>query len=360
MTEPHILIIRFSALGDVAMLVPVVHSLAVQYPHARITVVSRPFAAAFFSTLDSNVSFKAVDLKQYKGLGGLSRLYSQLRALAPTHIADCHGVMRTLYLRLRFRLGGSCKVACIDKHRKEKRGLTATKGKKMCQLPTSFSNYADVLAALGFPVKLSFESLYESRKAPVELLPENLSVKPQGEKWIGLAPFATHPGKIYPIKKMERVVELLLERNPKSRIFLFHGRGAEAEQMTLWEKRFSGVTEAEPLPKDRRVQSASSQLGGIDKELVLMSELDVMVSMDSSNMHLASLVSCPVVSVWGATHRFAGFLGWNQDPQNCVQLEGLECRPCSVYGNRPCVHGDYRCLESITPEAVVEKIERNL
>ena len=55
MKTEHILVIRFSAMGDVAMTVPVVYSLAKQYPHVRITVLSRPFARPFFENLSPNV-----------------------------------------------------------------------------------------------------------------------------------------------------------------------------------------------------------------------------------------------------------------------------------------------------------------
>jgi ADP-heptose:LPS heptosyltransferase len=91
------------------------------------------------------------------------------------------------------------------------------------------------------------------------------------------------------------------------------------------------------------------------EELALMSHLDVMVSMDSGNMHLASLVNTPVVSIWGATHPLAGFLGWNQSEKNVVQTD-MPCRPCSVYGNKPCMRNDYACLNQITPESVVQRI----
>ena len=87
-----------------------------------------------------------------------------------------------------------------------------------------------------------------------------------------------------------------------------------------------------------------------------MSHLDLMISMDSANMHLASLVNTPVVSVWGATHPYAGFLGWNQSPENIVQTD-LPCRPCSVYGRKQCLRGDIACMESITPQSIVDKVE---
>ena len=56
-------------MGDVAMMVPVVSSLAHQYPHLRITVLSRPFARTFFEGLAPNVGFMGADLKnEYRGL----------------------------------------------------------------------------------------------------------------------------------------------------------------------------------------------------------------------------------------------------------------------------------------------------
>jgi ADP-heptose:LPS heptosyltransferase len=91
------------------------------------------------------------------------------------------------------------------------------------------------------------------------------------------------------------------------------------------------------------------------QELILMSHLDVMLSMDSANMHLASLTGTPVVSVWGATHPMAGFLGFNQSEDNIIQLD-LDCRPCSIYGNKSCRRGDYACLQNIPPERIVERI----
>lgn len=344
MYPKHILIIRFSAIGDVAMLVPVVYSLAMQYPDVRVTVLSRPFARCFFENLAPNVSFMAADLKQeYKGIRGLNALYRRLVAKHFTHVADMHGVLRSHYLRLRFILGHN-KVEHINKHRKDKRRLASLDKKDMRQLPTSFSNYADVLEKLGFPVKLSFQSIFGNTKASLRTLPQEIGEKKPFHKWIGIAPFAAHQGKIYPLEKMEKVIETLIKRRPNCRVFLFHGRGAEAEKMQQWVNCYPQVT------------SASNILGSMDKELALMSNLDVMVSMDSGNMHLASLVACPVVSIWGATHRYAGFMGWNQSEANAVELN-MPCRPCSIYGSKPCVHGDYRCLNNIDTERIIEKID---
>ena len=413
MKTDHLLIIRFSAMGDVAMTVPVVKSLAQQYPDLRITVLSKPFARTLFDGLAPNVSFMGADIKgEYHGIKGLNALYRRLTAKNFTAIADLHSILRSSYLRMRFNFD-RYRVAHIDKHRAMRRALTATNNKQLVQLPTPFEGYADVLAQLGYPVNINFTSIFppeggdlkliapfingkskgeeekklserekaireetacegaeakvlseekEGKREEAKVLSEGAegkreeekvlsekeeeevkaeSLKPRGEKWIGIAPFAAHKGKIYPLEKMERVIELLLEREPNCRIFLFGGGAEERELLTQWESRHDRCT--------------CALLGSLYNELVLMSHLDTMVSMDSANMHLASLTGTRVVSVWGATHPFAGFMGWNQSPADAVQTT-LPCRPCSIFGNKPCLHGDYPCLNSITPEEIVERV----
>ena len=88
-----------------------------------------------------------------------------------------------------------------------------------------------------------------------------------------------------------------------------------------------------------------------------MSWLDAMVSMDSANMHLASLVHTPVVSIWGPTHPYCGFSGWHQSPDLAVQLD-ISCRPCSVFGNKECYIGDFRCMRSISPQMIIDKVTK--
>ena len=134
-------------MGDVAMTVPVVSALAHQYPALRITVLSRPFARVFFEGLAPNVGFMGADLKgEYHGIKGLNALYRRLIAKNFTAIADFHAILRSSYLRMRFNIA-RFRVAHINKHRAERRALTAQGSKKRLQpIPTSFEAYSDVLA----------------------------------------------------------------------------------------------------------------------------------------------------------------------------------------------------------------------
>ena len=334
-------------MGDVAMTVPVVYALAKEYPGLRVTMLSQPFARPLFENIAPNVSFMEADIKEeYKGIKGLNALYRRLAAKQFTAIADLHNVLRSSYLRMRFNLGQN-NVAHINKHRELRKQLTATKDKVMKPIPTAFDNYKDVFAQLGYPIKnMDFKSVFPT-KGPLRLLPAEIGEKKDFQQWIGIAPFAAHEGKAYPLDKMEVVIDDLLQRHPSARLFLFGGGSKETELLKDIAKRHKCCTVVPGL------------LHGLHEELILMSNLDVMVSMDSANMHLASLTGTPVVSVWGATHPYAGFMGWNQKEENAVQVS-LPCRPCSIFGNKPCHRGDYACLRQIDPMAIVRKIENNL
>ncbi len=337
--------IRFSALGDVAMTVPVVYSLAQQYPDVRITVLSRPFARTFFEDLAPNVNFMEANLGEYRGMKGLNRLYRRLVAKQFTHVADLHSVLRSDYLRMRFNMG-RFRVEHIDKHRRERRHLVSNNNKVREALPTPFENYLEVFSRLGFPIdRLSFTSLFPPEGGNLNLLPKIIGPKPSWEQWIGIAPTAAHEGKTYPPRLMEQVIEQLLQRYPKSRIFLF-GRGKqEHELFTAWVTRWPQCV------------YVGSHLETMHQELILMSHLNVMLSMDSANMHMASLTDTPVVSIWGATHPLAGFMGYRQSNDNAIGLD-LDCRPCSIFGQKPCRYGDYHCLTGITPQSIVNHLSK--
>ena len=97
----------------------------------------------------------------------------------------------------------------------------------------------------------------------------------------------------------------------------------------------------------------------LDQELALNSRLDLLICMDSANMHFASLVGTRVLSVWGATHPYAGFYGYHQDPEDCIQLD-LPCRPCSVFGQKPCLRKDWACMKQLNPDLIINKVLTSL
>lgn len=343
-----LLVIRFSSLGDVAMTIPVVCSLAEAYPELDISVLTRKEFASLFFHMPPNVRFLGASLQgKHRGLGGLHRLYYGL--LAPMrfdYVADFHSVLRSWVLDLRFLLAGK-RVARIRKGRSEKKRLTRARKKRLVPLETSVGRYADTLARLGFelPRPLPFVSIFgKEGKASPSLFHPVTRPKQAGEVWIGIAPFARYAGKSYPLPAMHEIV-LYLAECPEVKIFLF-GAGKEKTKLLEWQME--------------RPDSLFVPTGVVDMEgeLALMSHLDLMVSMDSANMHLASLVHTRVLSLWGQTHPFCGFLGYGQQLADCLQREDMECRPCSVFGNKECRYKTYACMAGLPQEQVLARIEQ--
>lgn len=325
------------------MTIPVVYACACQHPEVNFTVLSREFVRPLFGQMPPNVHFMGADLKgKHKGIVGLEQLFDELHPMGFDAVADLHDVLRSKYLRMRFRLAG-VKTARIDKGRREKKALTSVARKKLVPLKSSFERYADVFRSLGLEVTPHFTSVFGSGNGDLQAVRQVVDVEKGTDKWIGIAPFAAHKGKVYPLRLMEQVVASLSAVD-SYRIFLFGAGESERGTLENWEQQY------------KNVHSLAGKLR-MDGELIIMSHLDVMLSMDSANMHLASLVGTPVLSVWGATHPYAGFMGWGQSLSRAIQLD-LSCRPCSIYGDRSCMRGDYACLALIRPDTIVERIKQ--
>lgn len=326
--------IRLSAMGDVAMTVPVLRAFTEQYPNTKITVLTREFFKPFFRDL-KNVSVFSADLNgTHQGIFGLYKLSRELKHLRVGAVADLHNVLRTKILK--FFLCG-LEFIQIDKGRDEKKALIS--GQHYKQLKTTTQRYAEVFEKLGFPIDLSNPNFQKRRALTskiVAIVHEN-----KAYKWIGIAPFAAHEGKMYSLKLMEKVIEDLSETN---QIILFGGGEKEIQELNILENKFENVV------------SVAGMLS-LEEELDVISNLDLMLSMDSGNGHLAAMLGIKVITLWGVTHPFAGFQPFNQ-PRDYSILANRNIYPLiptSVYGNKfPESYKD--AMKSISPEKIIEKI----
>jgi ADP-heptose:LPS heptosyltransferase len=328
----NICVLRFSAMGDAAMCVPVIRQCLEQNPTLHVTFVSNRALGPLVKDIP-RLTFHPAELKGgHKGMAGLTRLFRELRhSTRFDAVADLHDVLRSKYLSLLFRLSG-VPVRTIDKGRREKKALTRRHDKAFRPLPTTFERYARVFRSLGLPVVL------DMGKPP---RPKAKRIGDIGMKKVGIAPFAKHLEKTWPEENAKGLVRLLLGRSDV-RVLLFGGGRDEAARLESWKSELPGM-------------EVVAGLYSLEEELGIVSTLDLMVSMDSANMHLASLFGVPVVSVWGATHPFAGFMGWGQSAELAVQAD-IGCRPCSVFGNKGCYKGTRECLTGISPHMVYERV----
>ena len=339
----HIAVMRLSAMGDVAMTVPVLRAFVKQYPTVKLTVISRPFFKPFFEGIP-NLEFFAFDEKErHKGFPGLVRLYKDVKKLKIDAFADLHNVLRSKIVSLLFALSGK-KRATVDKGREGKKELTREENKIFKQLPTMFERHAKVFEELGFPLDLSKPAFPEKAVLSSDILQ---IIGNENQKLIGIAPFAQYDSKVYPLDLMKEVIEKLAE-NSSYKILLFGGGKKEIEILDSLAQPFENVINMAGKIK-------------FQQELQLISNLDVMLSMDSGNAHIAAMLGVKVVTLWGATHPYAGFLPFNQTLENALTSDRNQYPqlPTSVYGNKV-VEGYDDAMRTILPQQVVDKLTEQL
>ena len=331
---------RLSSMGDVAVTVPVLRALVHQHPELQVTVVSRPFFKPFFDTVPQ-LHFVAFDPKTtHKGLLGLGRLYQQLSSLSIDAFADFHNVLRSKMVRSLFALSGK-KTAALDKGRAEKKTLTRLQNKQFFPLALMVDRQAQVLEKLGFPLDLSKPTFPPK---PALTNETRALVGAKTKPWIGLAPFAQYDGKVYPLDLMQQVIHQL-DESGKYELFLL---GGGAKEIALLTKLSQHTTHTKVI---------AGQISLV-QELAVMSQFDVLVSMDSANGHMGALLGIPVITLWGATHPYTGFRPFHQPENNslCADRNEFPGLPTSVYGNK-IVPGYADAMRTILPETIVAKIQ---
>ena len=336
--QPCVLVMRLSALGDVAMTIPVLYPVCRANPGTRFVMLTKKWPASMFHDRPDNLVVLGIDVKkEYKGLPGLIRLASQLhRQYRFTAVADLHNVLRTRIIGLCLKLKG-IPEAHLDKERARRKALVNHKSDQ--PVTPTIARYRRVFEQLGMPAPDDFTRLFDGKPAPDSPI---VREKGPGQRWIAVAPFSAHEGKCYPLDLMAQVVKKLSARG---NYWIFLMGGGKDEKIAL-----------RPIVRDNKnvISMAEIKHGFLD-EYALLAKCDLMLTMDSANMHLASLMDLKAVTIWGATAPACGFQGYGQNEADDIQLD-MDCRPCAIYGERECRYGDYRCMQRISPDVVATHI----
>ncbi len=336
-----LLVIRNSAMGDVAMLTPVLRGLINKYPEVELSLMTKEQYHPFFNNID-RLEFVPTDLKgKHKGLAGLHRLHKEVvKAHKIDCVIDLHDVLRSKILRASFAAKG-IPVYVINKGRSEKKQLT--NGAEKIQLKHTIDRYCDVFAEAGFPLEpITGPSIIVSdianKKANQLLGKENVLN-------IGIAPFAKHALKVWPKENMIQLMNLIAQKTPCH--FYLLGDANEAVLLDEFKEKVTGCTNM-------------AGKYSLEEELAIISKLHFVISMDSSNMHMATLTGTKVISIWGATDPLTGFGAWMQPDEYAIRISvnELNCRPCTVYGKGECKRKDFACMNQLSAQQVFEQIEK--
>ena len=337
MKNKHILAIRLSAMGDVAMTAIVIKTFIEQHPDVKITMLSKAFLKPIFEDMP-NVDFYSADTNgKHKGILGMYRLYKELKKAPIDAVADLHNVLRSKLLRLFF---SGTRTATLNKGRAEKKALIALKNKVFKPLKSTHERYADVFRSLGYSVDLTKVSF--SKPSPLNSQLKAI-VGETNNQFIGIAPFAQHTSKTYPIDLMEEVI-YQLSSIKNSTLLLFGGGQKETQLLSALAQKYDNVICIAGKTK-------------LKEELLLISNLICMLSMDSGNGHFSALYGIPTITLWGGTHPYAGFAPFKQPKEYGLvpDLSKYPNLPYTVYGNTM-LNGYEDAMRTILPTTIVKKI----
>ena len=341
----NVLVMRLSVLGNVAMTIPVLYPVCKANPDTRFIMLTKMWPASMFHDRPANLKVVDFDVKEnHSGLFGLLKLASQLYKLYDIDaVADLHNVSGTWVIDAYMRARGA-KIARLDREKPKRRALVNHRTNE--PVTPIHERYRNVFKQLGFEAPDNFTHLYDGRDWPVSPI---VLEKEEGQRWIAISPFTSHTNKAYPLEQMEKVIAELC-KHENYWIFLMGGGKAEKIALRSIARKYKNV-----------ISMAEVKHKFID-EYALFAKCDLMLTMESANMHLASLVDLQAMTIWGPTSPACGYLGYNQIVEDDIQLD-MDCRPCSINGDKKCKFGDYRCLKNISPEYiaqhVVEAVEFN-
>jgi heptosyltransferase-2 len=106
-------------------------------------------------------------------------------------------------------------------------------------------------------------------------------------------------------------------------------------------------------------ETFSSNLTGkldLDQTLILLSNSKLLISNDSSPVHLAGIVNTPTIEIFGPTSPIFGF-GPSSDKFKIIENNKLKCRPCNIHGENICPLGTHECMTSLSPDDIMKEIE---
>lgn len=343
-----VIVLKFREFTDVIMTLPVLYSACIGHKSHEFVLVTKKSLTELFVNPPDNLTVTGIELDDYQGLGGQRRLWQELKQkYNPKRVVGLDVDFMTRLLMLIARMSG-VKTSTITPPQRKAKQLTREINKVMLPLVSARARYREAFFRVGLPVQECFDGIYGKGNRGNPLLFSAVSEPKRGDEvWIGVAPFAKYQGKSYPEKMVEEVVAMLGNEVPNVKIFLFGGGEKECRILIDWAERYPFA-----------ISSATAKMG-FKAELSLLSHLDVMLTMDSANMHLASLVGTKCVTMWGATHPYCGYKGWHQSESMNLSLP-MPCRPCSLYGDKPCYRNDYHCLTAIKPRVVADKVKQAL
>ena len=331
---PRILIARFSALGDIVMMQPVVTALRATYGEEAVVdlvcMARCRQAAELLSGIDVVHTVER----------GTGEVLDALREREFDYLLDLHGTVRSR------SLARSLDVLPFSVDKQAWNRWRLIRGWRSVPVSSFVDRCLEVLRPFGItPPRPKFwghDAWGALRPSEVE------NDMPPADLVIGLG--SSHPGK----HLSNAVVEAALYASQHVCVVLV---GGEAER-----------ARAEELAAQHPHARAVAGDWNLGQTSHAISRARAVVTGDTVTMHLAAATARPTAAVWGCTRPSLGLSGWRPHPDSIDVMPDVSTphRPCSKHGascrhtrSEDPFHPD-RCSQQVDPAAITSWLERVL
>ena len=329
-----ILIIHTAFIGDIVLSTPLIKKIKDTYPDSDITYVTTPSGEAILKNNPYLNNIIVYDKRgEHKGISGVWQLGKRLRYENFNMVITPHRYLRSSILswlsRSPIRKGydiasGSCLFTEKIKYDRTKHEV-----EKLLSFvaPENKKRY-EIELYPGEKEKMKGDNLWK----------ENLL---EDKKVVVLAPGSKWFTKQWPVEYFNKLAKSL-KKLSNVRLIVVGGK----DEINL------------PIEKeniiDMRGKTSLLELADI------LSRADVVVTNDSSPIHIASAFKKPrIFALFGPTIEKFGFFPWSLNSK-VFQVNGLKCRPCGIHGGKSCPEKHFKCMRDILPEEVFNEIKKYL
>lgn len=309
-----ILVIRFSSLGDIVLTIPLLEALRAKYPDATIDFLTKAEYAPFIEKLGIVSAVHGLDTKTRRIS---EHLHRELRAKHYDHVLDLHNNIRSN--KLRKDLAPSVHV--VNKRTLKRWLLVKFKMNQLRSEPDIVGRYFEVAESLG---------IADTGKGA------HIATRIQRAGTIAFAPGAKHWNKRWPAENYIQLGQELAKRGYKIVIF------GSKEETALGDEIAAAIPNAVN-------KCGTHALHELPEALAACA---LFIGNDSGLMHIAAATGIPTTAIFGPTVREFGFMPRNENV-TILEVQGLDCRPCTTIGLDHCPKGHFRCMKDTTPKDVL-------
>ena len=319
-----VLVVRFSSIGDIVLTTPVIRCLKQQVEGVELHFATKQ---AFKTIVEHNPYIDKLHLLQKE----LKPLLADLKAENFDLIIDLHNNLRTRIIKLSLGV----KSYSFNKLNFNKFLLTNFKINKMPNIHI-VDRYLDTAKSLGVENDGKGLDYFIPQKDVVDLTDHKIA-----ENYIGFVLGAKFATKRMPKEKILEVCKLI----DSPIVFLGGKEDTEVGEFLVTELGRKNLFNA--CGKFNLNQSAS-----------LVKQAKTIISHDTGLMHIAAAFNKKIISVWGNTVPELGMYQYvSAENKIIVEIEDLNCRPCSKIGYAKCPKKHFDCMNNISANEIAKHLK---